>query len=1165
MGQFRYNRDMLAFYAHCRELPPDPLGQRPSDALFAIPGYTGLNLCVTGKLSKVAAQFLFDTGATDNFLNVDFCRRNGVAFTACPPQPLGLGDKKSQTHVVGHCRLLVQLQQWRAIVRFQVIDLNDAFDAIIGVPTQKKWKALIDMELDIVHLRGRAKQHAIFASPRGQKMAKRRQNRKGKTPAGKILTIKQVQRSFENGCPLFLGLVREVAEERADAALEEDEGSGALSFGDTPEVVQPLLREFEDVFSAPPPGLPPPRDVGHTIPLEPGHAPPWRPLYRLSPNEKEEAERQVKEYLEKGWIRPSKSPYGAPILFVKKKDGTLRMCIDYRAINKITVKNRYPLPRIDDLFDKLQGAQYFSSFDLSQGYHQIRMTDEDIPKTAFNTPQGHFEFLVLSFGLTNAPATFQTVMNGIFGSVPFALVYLDDILVFSKTEAEHLEHLRHVLGLIRENQLYCKLSKCSFFQRELEYLGHLVGAQGVRVNPAKVTAVEQFPRPKNVSELRSFLGLANYFRKFIRDYAKIAAPLTGQTGKNHILQWDGASDQAFKLVKKRLTEAPVLALPNPDKTYVVETDASVVGLGAVLLQDGMPIAYESRKLTSAERNYTTTEQELLAVVHALQTWRCYLEGARFPFVVRTDHNPLTYLPTQPNLSRRQARWSEYLQRFHFQWEYKAGSTNSAADALSRAPIGCGAMLLALGRPQGKHKRQQTLHKHRANNYETFTPWRSQIKAGYCLDPFYSPAEIERNLHKHNLHQADGFFWNGDQIAVPDVGNLRKEIFDAFHSPVTAGHFGRDKTGQSLSRYYWWPRWSLDVAAWTDACDACKFAKPHGGKPAGLLQPLPIPDQAWDSVSCDFVTGLPMTPNRHDAILVVVDRLTKMAHFLPTRTDASAMDVARLFYDHVWCKHGLSLNIVSDRDSKFTSAVWQRLCELWPMAQKMSSGFHPQTDGQTERTNRTLEQMIRCYISGDLETWDTLLAPLEFAYNNATSASTGYTPFFLNYGRHPRVPAALVHVQSGDGSSSKVPTVESFVGLMDELRRQAQEHIRAAQQRQKHYADLKRSEVEYNKDDKVLLNTVNLKLTSAGARKILPKYVGPFRILERIGKVAYRLELPKQMKCHPVFHVSLLAPWREGAPFKPPPWRLLAPDASAEVERLLDHRTRAGSTVREYLV
>lgn len=1174
-GTYTIRRDRRKFRAYHAwpQLPTKAQTPKVHDGLFSLPGYTGLNLTFHGKMAKAPAHFLMDTGAADNFVSEQYCKANGIAFTACNPTSYALGDDTSHATVVGECKVMIQIKTWRALVPFKVMNLNNAFAAILGVPIQKKWRALLDMDNDTVTIRGAKKTHVL----EGVRPKKYRMPRKMPRVKPSLLVIKQVEREFRKGTPMFLAFVKQIggavtctpqsSEEIPYEEDADDQEREPTTVDNAPEVIKPLLTEFADVFEAPPAGLPPERHAGHTIPLEPGHAPPWRPVYRLSPAEKEEAERQVKEYLEKGWIRPSRSPYGAPILFVKKKDGSLRMCVDYRALNKITVKNRYPLPRIDDLFDQLQGAKYFTSFDLSQGYHQIRIPEEDVPKTAFNTPMGHFEFRVLSFGLTNAPATFQSVMNGIFGHVPFTLVYLDDILVFSKTQEEHLEHVRQVLNMIRENKLYCKLSKCSFLQTELEYLGHLVGADGVRVNPKKVQAVQEFPRPTNVSELRAFLGLSNYFRKFIQNYADTAHPLTAQTGKNSILTWDSACDRAFNGIKDRLTKAPVLALPDPDKTFVVETDASVIGIGAVLMQDGRPVAYESRKLIPAERNYTTTEQELLGVVHALKTWRCYLEGAKYPFVVRTDHNPLTYLPTQPNLSRRQARWSEYLQRFHFTWEYKTGKTNSVADALSRMPItrapgGC-INLLAVVHTQ---KQKKAIVMKKVDNYAILTPWRNRIRAGYLLDPQFQKDACTSTVTKYGLHPSDGFFWKGDAVVVPDVANLRKEIFEAFHNPAMAGHFGVDKTGVAITEHYWWPGHTIQIRDWVRECSACQLHKPHNSKPKGLLQPLPVPENAWDSVSCDFITGLPETPRGHDAIMVVVDRLTKMAHFIPTTTSASAMDVARLFYENVWCRHGLSLDNVSDRDSRFTSNVWDRLCEMWPMARKMSTSFHPQTDGQTERTNRTLEQMLRMYVSPDMTDWDLCLAPAEFAYNNARSDSTGYSPFFLNYGRHPRVPAALIKVRRGN-STGQVPAVEDFVGRMDQLRVKAREHIIAAQQRQKYYADLKRDEAEFQVGDKVLLSTKNLKLKTSGARKLMPKYIGPFKIIDRVGQVAYRLKLPAQLRIHPVFHVSLLHEYRASGPVQPPPWQLLAEDGQAEVERILCHRdcTRGTTVVKEYLV
>ena len=361
------------------------------------------------------------------------------------------------------------------------------------------------------------------------------------------------------------------------------------------------------------------------------------------------------------------------------------VCIDYRALNKQTVKNRYPLPRIDDMFDQLQGATVFSSYDLQSAYHQVRLKLEDVPKTAFTTPMGLYESLVLTFGLTNAPGTFQSVMNVVLKDVigKFVLVYLDDLVIYSKTDEEHVEHVRIVLDLLRKHQLYAKLPKCEFMQPELKFLGHIVGAQGLQVDPKKVAIVQDWPVPTGIALLRSFLGLANYFRKFIPGWAALVAPVQYLTKKDKSFVWSAECDEAFKGVKKALTSAPVLALPDLNSRFEVTCDACGVGLGAVLVQAGRPIAFEGNRMTEAEQKYGTGEKELLAVVHALELWRCYLDGVEFTVV--TDHSPDTFFHTQAFLSPRQARWAERLSRISFQWEYRAGR-NNVADPLSRHPL-----------------------------------------------------------------------------------------------------------------------------------------------------------------------------------------------------------------------------------------------------------------------------------------------------------------------------------------------------------------------------------------------------------------------------------------------------------------------------------------------
>ncbi|KAJ9529231.1 hypothetical protein QJQ45_007908 [Haematococcus lacustris] len=439
-----------------------------------------------------------------------------------------------------------------------------------------------------------------------------------------LVTAKQAARWLRKGGSAMVAMVS-----LEDLALPVDAVSHAQR-----QHLQELLDEYSDVFQ-PITGLPPERAVGHSIPLQPDGKPPARPSYRMSKPEQDELRKQITDLLAKGLIEPSSSPYAAPVLFVQKKSGELRMCIDYRQLNKITIRDQYPLPRIDDLFDQLAGKTVFSSLDLQAGYHQIRIPAEDVPKTAFRTPMGHYQFKVLCFGLTNAPATFQRVMNEAFAEVinDCALVYLDDILVMSKNSEEHLVHLRRVFDLLRKNKFYAKLSKCEFMQRTLKFLGHIISAQGISVDPCKVTAISEWPVPTSLKTLQSFLGAANYVRKFVHNFSTIAAPLTNLTGpKKESFPWKAwpqAELDAFNALKQAISNVPMLKLPDHSKPFQVHCDASLEGIGAVLMQDGYPLAYYSRKLIPAEINYTTGEQELLALVSACQQWRCYLEGVPF--------------------------------------------------------------------------------------------------------------------------------------------------------------------------------------------------------------------------------------------------------------------------------------------------------------------------------------------------------------------------------------------------------------------------------------------------------------------------------------------------------------------------------------------------------
>ena len=873
----------------------------------------------------------------------------------------------------------------------------------------------------------------------------------------------------------------------------------------------------------------------------------------MSPKGLDELKQQLKDLTDKGYIQPSVSPFGAPVLFVPKKDGGMRMCVDYRALNRVTVHNRYPLPRIDELLDRLRGAKFFTKIDLRSGYHQIRVHPDDVHKTAFRTRYGHFEFLVLPFGLTNAPATFMHLMHSIFREHldSFIIIFLDDILVYSGDMETHVTHVRQTLAILREHQLYAKVSKCSFFQHRVEYLGHIVSSEGLSPDPAKVAAVADWKVPTSVTEVRSFLGLAGYYRRFIPQFAKIAAPLTNLTRKNTPFTWSLREGEAFEQLKTVLLHAPVLQLADPERTFVVTTDASDFAIGAVLSQrwdDGEhPVAYESRKMNAAEGNYATHEKELLAVIHALRTWRHYLLGNSFTVV--TDHNSLKYLHTQPNLSRRQARWAEFLAEFEFDFVYRPGKGNVVADALSRLNVAnCGTT--------SKVHHREDLFRGLEQAYKKETETKRLLEGLGDRKDFQV---IQNKIY---------YTGNGRMQLYLPMGDYRDLILKECHDSRYAGHLGVKKTAELILRDFYWPTVQADVATYVATCEDCQRNKPSNKRPAGLLQPLEVPGHRWERISMDFITHLPKTKTGYDALFVVNDYVTKLMILRPTHSVATAVDTARLFVDSVVRAHGLPRVIVSDRDPRFTSHFWREVHRVMGTTLAMSSGFHPQTDGQTERANRSIEEMLRAFVGRRQNDWDERLGMIEFAYNNAVHSSSGFTPFYLCYGRHPVSPVNLL-----SQVESKNEAADSFLRQMEEDVAQAISNLKRAQDKQKSYADKRRRELEFQVGDQVLLATKNLPLQVAagGSRKLGPLYCGPFTVLEKYT-AAYRLQLPPHMRIHPVFHVSQLKlykkPTNEERTYqKPDPVLTDAGVEEYEVEEIINHRKRrrGKTTTKEYLI
>ena len=830
------------------------------------------------------------------------------------------------------------------------------------------------------------------------------------------------------------------------------------------------------------------------------------------------------------------------------------------------------MPLISELQDRLQGAKWFSKFDIPGAYNRIRIKEGEEWKTAMRTRFGLYEYLVMPFGLTNAPATFQAYINNVLREHldVFVVVYLDDILVYSKTKEEHVKHVRMVLEALRQADLRVKPEKSQFHRQEIEFLGYIITDHGIRMDQAKVQAVLDWPTPKSVKDVQSFLGLANFYRKFIREYSRIAAPLTDLTKKDQEFQWNPEAQRAFEELKRRFSTEPVLMMFDPTREIMIETDASDLALGAVLNQPDdqgklHPVAFHSRKFSGPELNYEIHDKELLAIVETFKQWRVYLEGSKHTIKVYTDHKNLVYFTTTKVLNRRQVRWSEELSSFNFEIHYRKGSENAKADALSRRPDYMGNKPKTISSILEQHQDGKLTYNHRllaATLVIGNNELEERIKMAYQKDSHASRV-LEEPIAGFTQSETGLVLFQG-RIYVPE--SVRNEVIRIHHDEPTAGHRGIYKTTEAIGQNYYFPRLRKKVEEYIARCDTCHKTKSSRHQPYGMMGTASTPDRPWASIAMDFIVKLPLseeplTKVKYDSVLTIVDRLTKEVRFIPYKESSNAEELAYIFLRNITATQGLPEEIISDRDKLFTSNFWTALTRQLGLSHKLSTAYHPQTDGQTERMNQVLEQYLRGYVDYRQTNWVSLLPLAQLAYNTSVNETTGRTPFYANHGydaqlfREPKevqVMAEAAHV-----------TATEMQQIHKELKADIEFlHLRSAFHYNKHRA----RGPKLKEGDKVYLLRKNIE-TTRPSRKLDYVKIGPFKIVRNIKDTSYELKLPKGMRIHPVFHVSLLEPAPEEVPEleQVPDNYLMEQEGRYEPQRILGDSNDFDNNERHYLV
>lgn len=1118
---------------------------------------------INGK--KTRRPILIDSGAASNFVTADFVEKNRLSTRTLKQAfkvTLADGRAMSSASTLDHARVqLPDADDYDGRHQFMILDRLPGYDAVLGRPFLIKAGAVVDHNTDKIEWR---KQES---TSRSEVMCWRRASDESALPELSHSTPIENHASELKSCETFpqsSGLDQpksESCESTLNSTLHQDVAPQLphkVGSADQRKMLNAALDYYRNSMEHLKDSLPPCRDsFDHSIKLKDPHAKPVKlPPIRQRPELARAMKEKLDSLLEKGLIRKSVSPYGAPAFMVEQNatQGSQtvkkqRMVVNFKGLNEQTEANATSLPHIDELIVRLSRAKVFSKLDLTSGFHQVRMKEDDIPKTAFTTPFGHFEWVVMPFGEKNTPATFVQLLNQLVLVDlvhDFVIIFVDDILIFSENVDIHIEHVTAVLERLAAHKLFINPDKCEWMVNEVDFLGYRLragdNAVELMIQENKIAAIKDWPSPTTISELRSFLGAANFSRGFVENFSSIARPLTEATAGKHSskssrIKWGENEQRAFDELKAALTSAPSLAVPDESRPFVLQTDASDFGIGAALLQwnhekQALQVCgYMSAKLKGAELNWTTHDKEMYALVRALEHWSMHFVQARHAITVYTDNKAmLDMLKGDVDISGRRARWTNVLMRFKLNPQRIEGAKNVLADGLSRRPDLDGGKdeVQSMRRAQAdealKHLGLAMMDaKKDEPGVSIATNLLKSIRQAYDDDEECS--KMLRDPNRYHVRIEDELIIDSNGlILVPSNPLIRSTIISESHDIIVSGHLGIKKTVSRIREHFTWNGLVADVNEYVKSCIQCQTNKSRNVGESGLLQPIEPPMTKGMSITIDFVGPLPRTARRKDFIMVMVDRFSKRVWYEPTTQSVNAKQAARILFDRVVRHQGLPEVIISDRDPRFKARMWRALWKECGTRLAMTVSFRARANGLTETNNRVMQDMLRSFVNESRKDWDMKLSALEIAYNSSVNESTGLTPFQLDIGMQPRLPINIA--AHANREQQQHQSTSQFIAEWEQNWALAHESIQQAQNKQRIQANASRHDVQYNVGDLawIRLDRGTLKDGIGSVEKLGSRLEGPYEIVELHGVNNVSLKLNRGDRRHNKFNIDQLQPF-----------------------------------------